>query len=266
MGVFKTPKAPDPGAVASAQAGANQDGAVASQLVNAIDQVTPDGNLSYAQNGEWSFTDSTGARRTIPRLTATQTLNATQQQAKNYEQQADLGTNRLATTLLGNAQGALGQPADFSEANIKAKTDSMINPRIEDRFNRDRAALETSLINRGIRQGSQQYTDALGDFERSRNDAFTQEGLANRQQAIQELGMSRDRSINEIGALLGTGQIQTPQFTATPRAQIDAAPIGQYMMQNYQNRVSNANARMGGLFGLAGQVVGAAGRAAGAAG
>jgi hypothetical protein len=255
MGIFKQPKQPDPAATAKAQSGINQDAAVATQLTNAIDQYTPDGNVTWAQDGDWTYTDSTGQTRTVPRLSSTQTLNPTQQAAKDFEQQADLGTNKLAVTLLGNAQGMLGSPTDYSEGSIKSKTDAMVNGRLDDRFSRDRAALETAMANRGIKQGSQAYTDALTDFEKGRTDAFQQEALANRQQAITELGMPQRDVINNIGALLGTGQVSAPQFVQTPRANVAAPDYSGMVYQNYANKVSGNNALMGGLFGLGGSLI-----------
>lgn len=261
MGIFKTPKAPDPRAVAAAQSGINRDAAVSSQLVSAVDQVTPYGNMNYDQMGSWSYTDTDGKIISIPRLKVTQTLNPIQQEAADYEMTADRDTNRLATTLLGKAQTNLSTPTDYSEEAIKARTDRMVNPRLEERFARDRAALETALTNRGIRVGSQAYTDSMGDFERGRTDAFTQEGLANRQQAIQELGLGQRDAINNIGALLGTGQVQGPQFVPTPRANVAAPDYAGMVYQNYSNKVGTQNAAMGGLFGLAGSLAGAGSRA-----
>lgn len=264
MGIFKSPKAPDPAATAAAQSSQNRDAAVATQLTNAVDQYTPDGNTTWAQDGNWTYTGADGNTVNIPKLKSTQTLNAVQQQAKDYEQQADRDTNKLATTLLGNAQGMLGSPTDYSESAIKSRTDAMINPRLDERFARDRTSLETSLANRGIKQGSQAYSAALGDFEKGRTDAFSQEALSNRQQAITEQGMGQRDAVNMIGALLGTGQIANPQFVQTPKANVAAPDYAGMVYQNYQNKVAQQNAALGGLFGLGGSILGAGGRIIGA--
>jgi VCBS repeat-containing protein len=261
MGIFRSPRQPDPKAVAAAQSGVNRDAAVSSQLVNAIDQRTPYGDLTYSQNGSWSYTDSDGKTINVPRLVSTQTLSPIQREAVDYEMMADRDTNRLATTLLGKAQQNLSTPTDYSEDAIRARTDRMVNPRVEERFTRDRAALETALTNRGIRVGSQAYTDAMGDFERGRTDAYVQEGLANRQQAIQELGLPQRDAINNIGALLGTGQVQGPQFVSTPRANVAAPDYAGMVYQNYQGKVGAQNAALGGLFGLGGSLISAGQRA-----
>lgn len=262
MGIFKSPKAPDPAATAAAQSAQNRDAAVATQLTNAVDQYTPDGNTTWAQDGNWSYVGADGNTVNIPKLKSVQTLNPLQQEAKTYEQQADRDTNKLATTLLGNAQGMLGTPTDYSESAIRARTDAMINPRLEQRFTRDRSALETALAQRGIKQGSQAYSAALGDFEKGRTDTLSQEALSNRQQAITEQGMGQRDAVNMIGALLGTGQIANPQFVQTPKANVAAPDYAGMVYQNYQNKVAQQNAMMGGLFGLGGSIIGAAGNVA----
>lgn len=250
MGVFKAPKFDAQGA-ATAQAQANKDAAISTQLVNMVDQEGPDGSLKYSQTGENSYTDPTTGKTTVlPHFTATQTLDPLGQQAKTLEKQADVGTNQLANTLLGNASGALGTPADYSEDAIRAKTDAMVNPRLQKRFADDESALRTQLVNRGIREGSQAFNDAMLSFNQGKTDAYSSDALNSRQQAIQELGLGRDRAINEIGALLGTGQIAAPNFVSTPRANIDAAPIAALMQQQAQMKTSANNAAMGGIFGL----------------
>ncbi len=257
MGVFKTPKFDAAGA-ATAQAQANKDAAISTQLINMVDQEGPDGSLKYTQTGQKSYTDpTTGKTQILPSFTATQTLDPLGMEAKTLEKQADVGTNRLANTLLGNASGALGTPADYSEDAIRAKTDAMVNPRLQKRFADDESALRTQLVNRGIREGSQAFNDAMLSFNQGKTDAYSSDALNSRQQAIQELGLGRDRAINEIGALLGTGQIAAPNFVSTPRANIDAAPIAALMQQQAQMKAASQNAMMGGIFGLGSSLIGA---------
>lgn len=262
MGIFKTPKQPDPIAMSQAQAGANRDGAISSQMINMVDQNGPSGeSLRYTRTGEDSFVDSTGKTVTQPRFLATTTLNPTQMAALNQEQTLDLNTNTLANRVVGNASGALSSPFDYSEDAIKSRTDAMINPRLADRFGKDEAALRTQLVNRGVREGSEAFNDAMLSFNQGRTDAYSSEALSNRQQAIQELGLGRDRAINEATALGGMQQIAPTQFVSTPRANVDAAPIAQLISHNAANRASSHNAMLGGLFGLGGSLIGAGSKA-----
>jgi hypothetical protein len=252
MGIFSPPKPPDPVATANAQAGLNKDSAVSTQLVNSTDQITPDGNLTYSQSGNWSYVDANGKTVTVPHMTATQSLNPIMQESKTYQQTAERDSNKLASGLLTNANSILSKPTDYSEASIGDKVSHMINPRLEERFGKDRTNLETALINRGVRQGSQAYDDALQGFERGRTDAYTQEGLSNRQQAINELGLPARDVTNTISTLTNGGQMQAPQFANTPQANIGSPDYMGQVNSNYQAKVSKYNAMMGGLFGLAG--------------
>jgi hypothetical protein len=266
------PPPPDPVATARAQGAENRSAAIATNVLNMVDQETPDGGLTYSRVGEETLWDPQTGFTTIPRYKATQTLNPTQLEARQSEQRVDRETNMLAEQLLGNARSVLNTPTDYSEGAIASRTAQMVNPRLDERFARDRTSLETALINRGIRQGSQAYTDALTDFEKGRTDAFTQEGLANRQQAIQELGLGQRDVINSIGALLGTGQIGAPQFTTTPKSNIAAPDYAGMVYKNHdlamdawkfnqQQRAQSSGSAMGGLFGLGGSLIGLGGRA-----
>lgn len=67
----------------------------------------------------------------------------------------------------------------------------------------------------------------------------------------------RNAPINEIAALMSGSQVSVPQFQPFSRQGVDAAPIGQYINQNYQaqaNAAANANA---GIFGLGSSIFGA---------
>jgi hypothetical protein len=254
MGVFKAPKPPDPYATATAQGAANKEAGVTSAEMSMIDQITPDGNLTYKSLGKTTSGN--------PRWQAITELNPIMQEAKTYEQMADRDTNRLATTVLGNAQELLSKPVSYDEESIKARTDRMINPRLADRFQKDESSLRNNLINRGIREGSQQFNDAMLSFNQGKTDAYSSEALNSRQQALQELGMEQREAINTIGALLGTGQISAPQFVSTPRTNVEAAPIAQLINSNYQSKVQRNNAMLGGLFGLGGSLLSAGTRMA----
>jgi hypothetical protein len=95
-GLFDSPDPPNPVATANAQNVANVSTAVANANLGNINQVTPQGNLTYSETG--SYTDpATG--QSIPRFTATQSLSPTGQQTFDQSQAAQL---QLAA--LGNEQ------------------------------------------------------------------------------------------------------------------------------------------------------------------
>src|SRR5690554_4132193 len=70
--IGKAPSPPNPVATAAAQTASNRETAITQAGLNAINQVTPYGNLTYTQDGKWA--DGT------PKFTATQTLSDAGQQ------------------------------------------------------------------------------------------------------------------------------------------------------------------------------------------
>jgi Chaperone of endosialidase len=117
---------------------------------------------------------------------------------------------------------------------------------------------------------------ASGGESRAAQDAYNQATLqrgtlADRQNALRQAQLSerlalRNQPINEIMALMGGSSVSMPQFQAYNAPQIAAAPVGQYIYDNYRARAQNAQAQNQGLFGIAGSALGALGSAAGAGG
>lgn len=96
MGGKSAPKAPDPKATAAAQTGTNVTTAIANGYLGNINQITPDGNLTYSYGGMKTVKDpTTGATYQVPTTTVTQTLSKQQQAIKN---QQDIASKNLATT------------------------------------------------------------------------------------------------------------------------------------------------------------------------
>jgi hypothetical protein len=104
------------------------------------------------------------------------------------------------------------------------------------------------------------------DFEKGRTDAFTQEGLANRQQAISEIGMPRQAVMNQIQALLGmkSADAQDQRLVNTPNVNVAAPDYAgmayrtwEGQMQMAKEKQAQKNAAMGGAFGLGGSVISA---------
>lgn len=109
------PQAPDPRTTAAAQTGTNVSTAIANAALGNVNQVTPNGSLTYSQSGSTKFTDPTsGASYDIPTYTATTSLSPQQQAIADQNNSASLN---LATT--ANNQSAflndyLGKRVDTS--------------------------------------------------------------------------------------------------------------------------------------------------------
>ncbi|MEP7452821.1 tail fiber domain-containing protein [Phyllobacterium sp. SB3] len=122
------PKAPDPAKTAAAQTGTNVATAVANAALGNVNQITPDGTLTYNQSGTKSIYDPTSkVNYDVPIYTATQTLSPAQQAIKAQEDAAQLNLGKLANNqsarldgLLGTPFSLNGLPAGGNAANIKA--------------------------------------------------------------------------------------------------------------------------------------------------
>jgi hypothetical protein len=244
----QAPAAPDPVKTAQAQSASNKETAVAQYGLNATNQVTPNGSLTYKQIGTWG--DGT------PRFEATTALSPQQQalyDKSNITQNnlADIGTSQSAK--IGQL---LNSPLDLNTA-TESKIDELGRARLDPQFQREGAALDTSLINKGIRPGSTAWNDAHTQFSQQKNDAYNQLYLSGRGQGAQEALTQRNQPLNEISALLSGSQVSQPGFTNTPQPGVAPTDVIGAQQQSlnqqnvgYQGQLSQNNALMSGLFGL----------------
>lgn len=237
----KAPSAPNPTATAQAQTASNRETAVAQAGLNAVDQRTPYGNLTYTQQGTWA--DGT------PKFTATQTLSGAGQQLFDTGQQTQQNLANLAQEQSGRLSGLLNQPLDWSaqQGYLNDLTAQNLNPQ----WDRMAEQNEQSLVNRGLRPGSTAYNNAQDQFLQSRSSAFNNANLNNFNSAIQSQLALRNQPLNEILALSGQSQIQNPNFVGTPQTGVagtDVAGITNAAhAQNMQAYQQNQSA-LGGLF------------------
>lgn len=98
----------------------------------------------------------------------------------------------------------------------------------------------------------QMYANNIGST--SANNSLLDQGFANqntqRQNALQELIMQRQMPLNEILALAGQGQIQQPQFTATPQTGVAGTDVAGITNAGYQQQMAQHNSNQGVLGGL----------------
>jgi hypothetical protein len=148
---------------------------------------------------------------------------------------------------------------------------------------------DAQLAARGLNPGSQGYgsvqdsrarafTDATnqaylasGDEARASQQAYNQAGaqqysqnadysafLNNLRQAQQQGDTAqRNQLPNEVAALMGMGQVTVPQFQPFSRQGVNAAPVGQYISDAYQNQLQASSAANQGIFGLGSSLIGA---------
>lgn len=113
----KAPAAPDPVATAQAQSQYNKEAAVAQANLNRINQVTPQGSLTYTQTG----TNSDGT----PQYTQTQTLSADEQAKYDQQNKVALALGGLANDNIGRVAATQGKDFNFSGATpLKTSVDT----------------------------------------------------------------------------------------------------------------------------------------------
>jgi hypothetical protein len=254
MDTPQAPAAPDPVKTAAAQATANKETAVAQYGLNATNQNTPQGKLNYNQIGTWA--DGT------PRFEATQSLNPGEQQVydTNLATRQNVGNiGRDQSARIGELLGTPFKIGDATDSKIAQIQRGFFDPEWDKRG----AALETDLINRGIRPGSEQYRNMRGDFSDQRSRAYNQSYLDSYGKAQQAALTERNQPINEITALMSGSQVSQPGFISnTPTPGIAPTDFlgAQQQSLNQQNvgynaKVAQNQALMSGLFGLGGAAV-----------
>ena len=136
----------------------------------------------------------------------------------------------------------------------------------------------TTNAQNALAQRQQQGQEALSQFTTNTGNAISQrniadqeaqnasqvnfdQGLRQRQQSVQEALTQRNQPINEISALMSGSQVSQPQFTNTPQSNVAGVDYSGLVQNNYaqqmaqwnaqnQQRQSQNNAMMGGLFGI----------------
>ena len=263
---MKAPKqvytpAPDPYSTAAAQTASNRETAIANAGINMVNQYTPEGKLEYSTNGLWG--DGT------PRYEVRQELSPENAALRRQEMQFDKMSNDIALRQTEKVGGILDKPVDLSNEATEGRLMELGRKRLDPRFAEEDQKLEQDLMNRGIRPGSAAYDTMRRQFSEGKNDAYNQLLLGGRSQAVQEALTERNQPLNEITALLNGQQIALPQYQQTPQTNVagtdiggmiyDSARINQANTQAYnQNKQSNYQAGMGGLFGLGSSLLGGA--------
>lgn len=198
------------------------------------------GRGMFANNAQQQVFGQNNARAQLQfnQQAATAQERAARANFQNAATQAAFGQD-LASGQFANAaqQQQFGQnlaAGQFANAAIAGNNDTAFN----------QANFNNNIIDRGFA-----------------NDQYMQNRMdQDRQNATQEMLMARNQPINELGALLGTGQVQMPHFinANTPQmATVDRAGLEQSNYANQLNAWNQQQATMGGLLGTAGQIGGA---------
>lgn len=254
------PQPPDPKETAAAQTGTNVATAIANAALKNVNQITPSGNLTYAETGSKAIYDpSTGSNYNVPTYTATQTLSPAEQAIFNQTESAKANLGATANQQSGFLKNYLATPANLDDLS-KATSDKLFqlgSERLDPRFAQEEDQLRTRLANQGIQEGSTAYDAAMRNFNQGKNDAYNQLALTGDQQAFNQALTSRQEPINEITALLSGSQVSHPDYVNTNMPTIPTTDYAGIVNQNYQDQMgiynsqlNQSNALMGGMFSL----------------
>src|SRR5262249_30711441 len=141
----KAPSVPDPTVIAGAQSAANINSASAQAALNNVNQITPYGNLNYAQTG-------TGPNG-IPTYTATQTLGQGQQSLLN-----------TGTTLAQSLGSMYSSAPNISPDSAVNSASQMFQRYMQPYFDQQRTTTESNLRNQGFVPGDRGYDFAMTDL------------------------------------------------------------------------------------------------------
>ncbi|MEY9782560.1 tail fiber domain-containing protein [Sinorhizobium fredii] len=176
MGLYgSAPESPDPKETASAQTATNIGTAVANNVMGNVNQVTPDGNLTYTYTTQKWTDPLSGKVYDLQVPTATQELSANQQKIKDQTDLAEINMATLANTQSGRLNDLLGKPIDLSKAPAGGKASNVGLPQYQ-QFGSG-PSLQTSLGNYGNVQNS---IAGAGDIQRQvANSGNIQTSLGN---------------------------------------------------------------------------------------
>lgn len=269
MGLFskpKAPKPPDPAQTAAAQTQTNLATAIAQAQLNNVNQVTPDGTLTYSNSGSYAYRDPlTGKVTNIPLTTATTKLSEAQQAIKGQSDAAELNLATLANNQSGFLNEYMAKPFDGSNDATEARLMELGGKRLNPQLDQSRASLETRLANQGIKVGSAAYDRAMEGQGQKENDAWNQLLLTGHGQAFSEGQATRNQPINEITALLSGSQVSQPNLVNTPQTNVANTDYAGLVNSGYgqqldawKSKVAGQQAMLGGLFKLGGTLGSAA--------
>jgi len=248
FGSPQTVATPDYTGAANATAAGNLAAAQAATAANRVNQITPYGNLNYAETGK----DSQGN----PMWTATQTQTPELQNLTN----ASIGQ---LTSQYGSTPFTGGNLPSYGINPGQTYSDAIMS-RLQPQMEMEKKQFDAQMANQGIPVGTEAYTNAARQFQQGQNDKLTSAvtggmgvGLtANQQQYGQNL-TNYQLPLNiasNIKAIATPGYVNPAQQATTAGADI----MGAMGLANQNNQANanaanaRANATMGGLFSLGG--------------
>ncbi len=205
------PAPPDPKKTAEAQTGQSVATAIANTMMGQVNQVGPDGKLTYGQTGSYQF-NGPGGSYTIPTFTATTELTPGGQAISDANQGARLNLANIGREQSGRLGELLNRPVDTEgvtaaadrttsrvpgygagpnapgydelsgDANLtdsyqtdftadRQRVEDALYARINPQLEHQRENIKRELAGRGVMPGTPGYDRAMQEYGKTANDA-----------------------------------------------------------------------------------------------
>jgi len=194
------PKAPDYAGAAREQAQSSREVTEQQTWANRPTQNTPWGQSTWSNQSEWDPTTN----QYINKWTQNLNLTPEQQSSLDSQQRIQQGRSGLAESMLTRAQGEYGQEMDWSRmpegggrvnpgqlqtsldfsgapevssgADTRNRAENAIygraTSRLDPRFQQEEGDIRSRLYNQGLREGDAAWEREMGNFGRSKEDAY----------------------------------------------------------------------------------------------
>lgn len=211
------------------------------------------------QGGSMSSGGGMGSYGSLPRYESVIELSPEQQAIFDQSQAAQLNLAELGNQQSEWLKSYLAEPFSFDNRDAENWAYDLGSQRLDPRFEQQKAALETQLVNKGIRPGTAAWNAEMSRLGETENDAYNQLMLQGRSQAFNEALAQRNQPLNEIIGLMSGSQVQNPSstFTQTPQTGVAGVDYTGLVNNQYQAELANHQSKMGGLFGLGSALIGA---------
>lgn len=262
FGGSKTPNVPDYKGAAEATAAGNLANTTAQTWANRPNINTPGGSMS------WSPTQSIDPATGKPVTSWAMNVNLSPEQQGIYNSQQNIQAGRMSAAegMLPAASAALQKGINWDAFGTLGNGDQARNQAITGAYNQATSRLDpqwaqqesntrSRLAGMGLDMGSAAYDRELGNFDRSRNDAYSsamngaiaqgtaagnsafQNNLAARQQGIGEAYQQQYGGMNALNAMSNGQQVSMPSFPGFSQAGQAQAPnyLGAAQMQGQGN-------------------------------
>lgn len=238
----KAPDPPDPYKVSAAQTDSNIKTAKAQQQIAMTGQTNPYGSVQYMVDPT-----SPSGYRAVTEFTPEMQALVQQGQGNQAQFGGTVGKQ------MGRVDDRLGEGFTFDAGRGTVLSDlkrSMMDPLWKQRKDQ----LETQLANEGIMPGSDAYETRTRQFGQQQDDAYNKLFLDSyttaNDAALREylLPLTEMSMLTSAGS--GAAMPSLPQFGGTSAPGVAPTDVSGNVNANYNAQVANANAAMGGLYGL----------------